>query len=100
MEGEVEMPLRERDGSEPAHVTEKLDLIQLRMGHTLPVSKFQPGGIVELGMTQWAKRGVAPKIPVVDMDKCTQCNKCSSICPHAVIRPFLASPAEMKNAPA
>lgn len=69
------------------------------MGGTLPVSKFEAGGIVPLGMTQWAKRGVAPKIPVVDMDKCTQCNKCASICPHAVIRPFLASPAEMKKAP-
>merc|ERR1719356_225897 len=80
-------------------VTDVLDPVQLREGGTLPVSKFSPGGVVQLGMTQWAKRGVAPKIPVVDMDKCTQCNKCASICPHAVIRPFLASPAELKEAP-
>ena len=69
------------------------------MGGALPVFKFEAGGMVPLGMTQWAKRGVAPKIPVVDMDKCTQCNKCASF-PHTVIWPFLASPAEMKKAPA
>merc|ERR1719265_1191628 len=97
--GEIQRPLRERDGTEPTWVTEVLDPMQLRMGGSLPVSKFVPGGAVELGMTQWAKRGVAAKIPVVDMDKCTQCNKCASICPHAVIRPFLASPAELKGAP-
>jgi len=33
------------------------------------------------------------------MDKCTQCNKCAAICPHAVIRPFLASNEELKKAP-
>jgi len=100
LDGEVVKPIRHRDANTPSEITEVLDPMQLRMGGTLPVSKFSPGGVVNLGMTQWAKRGVAEKIPVVDMDKCTQCNKCATICPHAVIRPFLTSPGELKAAPA
>eukprot|EP00913_Durusdinium_trenchii_P014169 g13297.t1 len=32
-------------------------------------------------------------------DKCIQCNVCSAICPHAVIRPFLLSNMELQKAP-
>ncbi|KAF4753346.1 hypothetical protein FOZ63_008733, partial [Perkinsus olseni] len=71
-----------RSGEEPAFVRDVLDKIHTRLGDSLTVSAFQPGGTVPLGMTQWGKRGVAQAIPVVDMDKCTQCNKCSAICPH------------------
>ena len=34
------------------------------------------------------------------MDKCTQCNKCSLICPHAAVRPFLMTNQELGKAPA
>ena len=34
------------------------------------------------------------------MDKCSQCNKCSLICPHAAVRPFLMSQQELETAPA
>ena len=34
------------------------------------------------------------------MDKCTQCNYCALICPHAAIRAFLFSPDDMAKAPA
>lgn len=33
------------------------------------------------------------------MDKCIQCNQCSFVCPHAVIRPVLMTEAEAANAP-
>eukprot|EP00438_Fugacium_kawagutii_P036299 Skav217420 [mRNA] locus=scaffold2674:532342:553051:- [translate_table: standard] len=49
-------------------------------GNSLPVSAFVPGGRVPLGTSQFEKRGIAIN---VDMDLCTQCNKCSLICPHA-----------------
>ena len=44
--------------------------------------------------------GIALKVPRVDMDKCTQCNYCALICPHAAIRAFLFSPDDMAKAPA
>eukprot|EP00438_Fugacium_kawagutii_P001162 Skav206561 [mRNA] locus=scaffold925:52762:68986:+ [translate_table: standard] len=69
-------------------------------GNALPVSAFVPGGRVPCGTSQYEKRGIAINVPRVDMDKCTQCNKCSLICPHAAVRPFLATGQELAKAPA
>jgi ferredoxin len=41
----------------------------------------------------------ALQVPRVDMDKCTQCNYCSLICPHAAVRPFLFTSQEVEAAP-
>jgi pyruvate dehydrogenase (NADP+) len=68
-------------------------------GDNLPVSSLDPYGRFATGMTQFEKRGIATSIPIVDMNKCTQCNLCSLICPHAAIRPFLISPQESESAP-
>jgi len=99
MPGETHQTVKQRSADTPKFVTDVIDKVHLREGGDIPVSSFEPGGQVPLGMTQWAKRGVANSVPVVDLDKCTQCNKCSLICPHAVIRPFLASTSELKTAP-
>ena len=69
-------------------------------GNSLPVSAFVPGGRVPCGTSQYEKRGIAIQVPKVDMDKCTQCNKCSLICPHAAVRPFLMNNQELAKAPA
>ena len=69
-------------------------------GNSLPVSAFVPGGRVPCGTSQYEKRGIAIQVPKVDMDKCTQCNKCSLICPHAAVRPFLMTTQELGKAPA
>jgi hypothetical protein len=50
-------------------------------GNDLAVSAFQAGGRVPLGTSQYGKRGIAINVPRVGMDRCTQCNKCSLICP-------------------
>mmetsp|Transcript_14287 Transcript_14287/g.48858 ORF Transcript_14287/g.48858 Transcript_14287/m.48858 type:complete len:1961 (-) Transcript_14287:1606-7488(-) len=68
-------------------------------GNDLPVSAFVPGGRVPTGTSAFEKRGIALQVPRVDMDKCTQCNYCSLICPHAAVRPFLFTKAELEGAP-
>merc|ERR1719424_1474025 len=92
---------RDREGMDkpPAYVEEVLDKVQVREGTELKVSQLEVDGCVETGQTEFAKRGVAESVPVVDMDKCIQCNVCSAICPHAVIRPFLLSANELREAP-
>ncbi len=58
-------------------------------GNKLPVSAFDPAGVVPTGTTKFEKRGIAVKLPDWSVDKCIQCNQCSLVCPHACIRPFL-----------
>eukprot|EP00913_Durusdinium_trenchii_P026580 g24936.t1 len=58
-------------------------------------SRVRPG----MRHSQFEKRGIAINVPKVDMDLCTQCNKCSLICPHAAVRPFLATQMELNSAP-
>ncbi len=70
-------------------------------GDELPVSAFlnMEDGTFPLGTTAYEKRGIAVMIPEWQIDKCIQCNQCSYICPHAVIRPFLLDQEEIKRAP-
>ena len=77
--------------------------INLLRGDEIPVSTLKEvalGGIMPMGTSAKEKRGVALEVPEVNMDKCTQCNYCAVSCPHAVIRPFLLSQAEVDQAPA
>ena len=70
-------------------------------GDELPVSAFigMEDGTFPVGTTAYEKRGIAVMIPEWQIDKCIQCNQCSYICPHAVVRPFLLDEEEVKNAP-
>ena len=79
-----------------ANISAKLARME---GDDLPVSAMNPFGIFETGATASEKRGFAASIPLVDMNKCTQCNLCSLICPHAAIRPFLLNPSENSDVP-
>ncbi|OLP81965.1 Pyruvate dehydrogenase [NADP(+)], mitochondrial [Symbiodinium microadriaticum] len=91
------------------------------------VSAFTPGGETPIGQcranqgSKHQKRALAEEIPVWIPDKCTQCNLCSVVCPHAVVgwaawkisphddgqekwhalrvRPFLLDKKEMEAAP-
>ncbi|HBG02572.1 MAG TPA: pyruvate:ferredoxin (flavodoxin) oxidoreductase, partial [Firmicutes bacterium] len=56
-------------------------------------------GSYPTGTTAYEKRGIAVTIPQWQLEKCIQCNQCSYICPHAVIRPFLLDQKEMEGAP-
>ena len=77
------------------------DMVNSLNGYKLKVSDFIPykdGSFIE-GTTSYEKRGIAEVVPVWNKDKCIQCNQCSFVCPHAVIRPYLLDENEIKNAP-
>ncbi len=77
------------------------DMVNSLNGYKLKVSDFIPykdGSFIE-GTTSYEKRGIAEVVPVWNKDKCIQCNQCSFVCPHAVIRPYLLDENEVKNAP-
>lgn len=84
----------------PTFIHEVARPILSMKGDTLPVSKFSPDGIVPLGTTAYEKRGVAQAIPFWDVNLCIQCTQCSFVCPHAAIRPYLATTGELNHAPA
>ncbi|MEG0798717.1 MAG: pyruvate:ferredoxin (flavodoxin) oxidoreductase [Acidaminococcaceae bacterium] len=71
-------------------------------GEQLPVSTFAEhvDGTFPSGTSAFEKRGIAINVPEWQMDQCIQCNQCAFVCPHAVIRPVLATAAEVAAAPA
>ncbi len=94
-----EYPLKE----EPEFIEEILRPMAKQEGDDLPVSAFYDRGMADgtfpMGTTAYEKRGIAVMIPQWQVDKCIQCNQCSLICPHAVLRPFLLSEDEKAEAP-
>ncbi|MDR2506226.1 MAG: pyruvate:ferredoxin (flavodoxin) oxidoreductase [Oscillospiraceae bacterium] len=68
-------------------------------GDKLPVSAFDPGGVVPTGTTKYEKRGIAVNVPEWIPENCIQCNQCSLVCPHACIRPIYAKPEDIADAP-
>jgi pyruvate-ferredoxin/flavodoxin oxidoreductase len=85
----------------PAIVKNLLDPINRQQGDKLPVSAFvgYEDGTVELGLTAYEKRAIAVTVPEWDPKKCIQCNRCSYVCPHAVVRPYLLNDKEKAQAP-
>ena len=84
------------DMARPEFVRNIVDPINALKGDLLPVSAFngREDGTWENGTAAWEKRGIAVNVPEWQVDKCIQCNQCAYVCPHAVIRPFLATEAE------
>ena len=81
--------------------------VNAQEGNTLPVSAFNEyvDGTTPSGSAAYEKRGIAVNVPVWNSENCIQCNRCSYVCPHAVIRPVAmteeeaaAAPEGMKNA--
>lgn len=70
-------------------------------GDDLPVSSFinSADGVYPSGSAAFEKRGIAIAVPEWDATKCAQCNLCSMVCPHAVIRPICMTDEEAAAAP-
>jgi len=73
--------------------------IDSRKADALPVSAFSPGGESPTGQSAFQKRALAEEVPIWIPDNCTQCNLCSIVCPHAVVRPFLLNKEENSKSP-
>ena len=85
---------------DPEYISEVVRPMLAQQGDKLPVSCFSPDGTVPLGTTAFEKRGVAIMIPEWQVENCIQCCQCSLVCPHAAIRPVVATPEELEGAPA
>ncbi|NLK07171.1 MAG: pyruvate:ferredoxin (flavodoxin) oxidoreductase [Firmicutes bacterium] len=83
----------------PDYVKNVMKPIDGLKGDQLPVSAFSVDGTVPLGTTKYEKRGIAVEVPRWIVDNCIQCNQCSFVCPHAAIRPYLATEEELADAP-
>jgi pyruvate-ferredoxin/flavodoxin oxidoreductase len=84
---------------EPEFVQEVMRPMLAQQGDKLPVSAFSPDGIFPTATTQYEKRGIAINVPEWIPENCIQCNQCAFVCPHAVIRPVLATEEELGGAP-
>ena len=89
------------EAARPAFIRDILEPLNRLKGDALPVSAVLPyaDGTMPLGTTAYEKRGIATRLPVWDPAACLQCNMCSYVCPHAVIRPYLLDAAEAAAAP-
>ncbi len=95
----VDTPKVEKDV--PEFIKNILEPMNSQKGDELPVSAFvgREDGTFPQGTAKYEKRGIAVDVPEWQIDKCIQCNQCSYVCPHAVIRPFLLNDEEVTNAP-
>lgn len=93
------------EGAEPVKVaaTEYFNNVVSKVlaqeGDKLPVSVFDPGGVVPTGTTKYEKRGIAVNVPEWKSETCIMCGQCSLVCPHACIRTIYSKPETLEGAP-
>ena len=100
--GKFEHPKAEGNDKELVdYVNNILIPVNAQKGDQLPVSAFsgREDGTFPLGSAAYEKRGIAVDVPCWKPENCIQCNFCSYVCPHAVIRPFLLTEEEAAKAP-
>jgi pyruvate-ferredoxin/flavodoxin oxidoreductase len=85
----------------PDFVKNIADPVNAINGYDIPVSAFEgiEDGQIPNGTTRYEKRGIADVVSTWLSDNCIQCNQCAYACPHACIRPILATEEEVANAP-
>ncbi|MGN1341264.1 MAG: pyruvate:ferredoxin (flavodoxin) oxidoreductase [Oscillospiraceae bacterium] len=104
-EGELPVHVAEGDNKFLVDFVNKVQIpVNAQRGDQIPVSTFVDMDIVDgtfpQGSAAFEKRGIAVDVPEWQPDNCIQCNQCSFVCPHAVIRPVIMNEAEAAAAPA
>ena len=102
-EGEIQHPVATGDRKDLVEfVNDILTPVNAQKGDELPVSTFvgREDGHMPQGSSAYEKRGVAVDVPTWNPENCIQCNFCSYVCPHAVIRPAVMTADEAAKAPA
>ena len=97
-----EAPAPKLVGRDKAHTDYLNDILvptNTLTGDAVPVSTFLStvNGMIPSGTAAYEKRGIAADLPKWDFTKCMQCNWCSYVCPHGVIRPFVLNDAEAEG---
>lgn len=77
------------------------EAMRMRKGNELKVSDFleTKDGTYIGGTTKYEKRGISDIVPFWINSNCIQCNMCSFVCPHGVIRPYLLNEKEYEKSP-
>ena len=85
----------------PQFISDVVNRINGQEGDLIPVSAFadRADGTWMPGTAAYEKRGVAAFVPEWNPENCIQCNRCSFVCPHAAIRPFVLDAEEQAGAP-
>jgi len=86
----------------PDFISDVLRVMNRLEGNKLPVSTFKgrEDGSFPVGTSRYEKRSVADFVPHWIRENCIQCCRCSFVCAHAAIRPFLLNEEEQAKAPA
>ncbi|MBN2696362.1 MAG: pyruvate:ferredoxin (flavodoxin) oxidoreductase, partial [Bacilli bacterium] len=89
------------DLNRPDFVRNVADVVNAIKGYDLPTSAFlgYEDGMIPNGTAAYEKRGVAEEVSTWISENCIQCNQCAYACPHACIRPILATEEEAAKAP-
>ncbi len=95
-DGEKAAPMVGRDNTHTEYLNKVLIPTNTLTGDAVPVSDFldTANGMIPAGTAAFEKRGIAADVPKWDKSNCMQCNWCSYVCPHGVIRPFVLTDEE------
>ena len=87
--------------SRPEFVEKVCDVMNRQEGDDLPVSTFRgiEDGTFMPGTTKCERSTSAINVPEWIPENCIECNQCVASCPHATIRPVLATDEEVEKAP-
>ncbi len=85
----------------PEFISQICDVMNRQEGDDLPVSSFLgiEDGTFPSGTSYYERPAAAIDVPEWIPENCIQCNQCAFSCPHATIRPVMATEEEAAAAP-